>query len=313
MKNINQEGRKKTGIRSTRAFCCFMVTSLMILITLTGCEKKIDFKLNEQEPKLVVEASIENGQAPRVTVTKSIGYFSKITADILVNSFVHNASVYVSNGTLTHQLKEYTIPLGNGISIYYYSIDSSNLATAFIGQENHNYSLRVVVDSKEYKATTSIPKITKQIDSLWWKPSPGNSDTTEVIMTARVTDPPGFGDYIRYFTKINSQPTYLAPVNSVFDDLFIDGTTYEVLVQPGIDRNLDNQETDFFHRGDTVNFKISNIDKAGFDFWRTWEYSYASVGNPFSTPTKVLGNISNDALGYFIGYGSQYRSIIIPK
>jgi hypothetical protein len=43
------------------------------------------------------------------------------------------------------------------------------------------------------------------------------------------------------------------------------------------------------------------------------EFSYASVGNPFSTPTKVMSNISNGALGYFGGYASQYRTLIIPQ
>jgi hypothetical protein len=43
------------------------------------------------------------------------------------------------------------------------------------------------------------------------------------------------------------------------------------------------------------------------------EYSYSAIGNPFSTPIKVLGNISNGALGYFGGYGSQYHTLIIPK
>ncbi|MGZ5190852.1 MAG: DUF4249 domain-containing protein [Flavisolibacter sp.] len=280
---------------------------------LISCEKKIDFQPDEQEPKLVVEATIENGQPPVVTLMKSIGYFSKITTDILVNSFVHNASVFISNGTLTHQLKEYSVPIGNGLSLSYYSIDPSNPATAFLGQLNQQYSLRVVVDGKEYTSNTTIPNITKKIDSLWWKPSPGNPDTTEVLMVAKITDLPGYGDYIRYFTRINSQPTYFPPVIATFDDLFIDGSTYEVVVQPGIDRNSDSTETDFFHRGDTVNFKVSNIDKASFDFWRTWESSYTSIGNPFATPTKVLGNISNNALGYFAGYASQFRTIIIPK
>jgi hypothetical protein len=58
---------------------------------------------------------------------------------------------------------------------------------------------------------------------------------------------------------------------------------------------------------------LSNIDKATYDFWRTMEYSYYSIGNPFSTTTKVINNISNGALGYFGGYASQYRTIIIPK
>jgi hypothetical protein len=299
--------------RSVNLVSLLLVILAITTVFLISCEKKIDFKLNNTEQKLAVEATIDYGQPPVVRLMKSLDYFSQITPEILANSFVHNAQVFVSNGTLTHKLKEYSVPVGNGISLYYYSIDSSNLATAFNGQLQHSYSLRIVTDGKEYTATTTIPAITKRIDSLWWKPSPGNDDTTEVIMMARVYDPPGFGDYIQYFTKINQQPVFLAPVNSVFDDLFIDGTTYEVQVQPGINRTLEDQETNFFHRGDTVEFKLSNIDKASFDFWRTWEFSYQAIGNPFSSPTKVLGNISNNALGYFVGYASQYRSIIIPK
>jgi hypothetical protein len=43
------------------------------------------------------------------------------------------------------------------------------------------------------------------------------------------------------------------------------------------------------------------------------EYNYQSIGNPFSSPTKVLGNISNGALGYFGGYAAQYVYLIITK
>ena len=129
----------------------------------------------------------------------------------------------------------------------------------------------------------------------------------------RATDPAGYGDYIRYYTRNQRQPVFYPPMNSVYDDLFIDGTTYEVQIQPGYNRNGDTTDKDFFYRGDTVNFKISNIDRPTFDFWRTWEYSVSSVGNPFSTPNKVLGNISNGALGYFGGYASQYRTLVIPR
>ncbi|TAD90253.1 MAG: DUF4249 family protein, partial [Bacteroidetes bacterium] len=64
---------------------------------------------------------------------------------------------------------------------------------------------------------------------------------------------------------------------------------------------------------DTVEAKISNIDKATFDFWRTWEASQDNNGNPFGTPVKVIGNVSNGALGYFGGYSSMVRRIVIPK
>lgn len=278
----------------------------------TACEKSVSFKLDEVAPKLVVEATIENGQPPLVYLSRSLNYFSQINQNILANSFVHNAEVYVSNGTVTHKLKEYTIPIGGGYNFYYYSIDSSNLATAFAGQLNKTYSLRIVWDGKEYTATTHIPGITRHIDSIFWKQAPTGNPPEKVAVMVRATDPPGYGDYIRYFTRRNSEPFYPG-LSSVFDDQVIDGTTYEVQVERGVDRNESLPDGySFFNKGDTVTFKLCNIDKATFDFWRTMEYTYSSVGNPFSSPTKVISNISGGALGYFGGYAAQYRTLIIP-
>jgi hypothetical protein len=247
-----------------------------------------------------------------VILSKSVGYFSKISADLLNQSFVHGADVFISNGTLNHKLREYARSIGNGVTFYFYSIDSANLGSSFVGELNHQYSLKIISEGKEYTATTTIPNITKKIDSVWWKKPPVTSDSSKVIVMVRATDPKGYGDYVRYYTKTNREPFY-PPLNSTFDDYFIDGTTYELQVDKGVNRNLDiNFDENFFRRGDTVGLKLSNIDKATYDFWRTMEFSYSSVGDPFSTPTKVLSNIKGNALGYFGGYASQYRTIIIP-
>jgi hypothetical protein len=281
-------------------------------ILLIGCEKKVNFQLHDQPDKLVVEATIENGQPPVVILSKSVGYFSKISADLLNQTFVHGAEVFISNGAKNHKLKEYSRSLGSGVTFYFYSIDSANLGTSFVGELNRQYSLKIVSEGKEYTATTTIPNITKRIDSVWWKKPAVTSDSSKVIVMVRATDPPGYGDYIRYYTKTNREPFY-PPLSSAFDDYFIDGTTYELQVDKGVDRNLDiNFDENFFRRGDTVGLKLSNIDKATYDFWRTMEFSYSSIGDPFSTPTKVVSNIKGDALGYFGGYASQYRTIIIP-
>ena len=279
----------------------------------TGCERDIEIKLVDEKPKLVVEATIENNEPPVVLLSKSYNYFSAITPQLLASGFVRGAEIFVSNGVQTHKLREYARALPGGFNIYYYSIDSSNLATAFVGEFNRQYTLRIVAEGEEYTATTTIPNPTKRIDSVWWKPAPPQADSNQVTIMVRATDPPGFGDYIRYFTKRNSQP-FLPPTNSAYDDLFVDGTTYELPVEPGVDRNTTITDKDrFFLRGDTVVMKLSNIDKATYDFWRTMEFSYRSVGNPFSTPVKVLSNIRGNALGYFGGYASQYRTLIIPK
>lgn len=288
---------------------------LFFLIILSSfffsCEKDINFKLKYAEPVVVVDAQVENGQAPVVALSKSLSFFSAISADILANSFIHNADITISNGTLTHKLKEYTVPVGNGYFISYYSIDSSNLATAFVGEFNKQYNLTIKVDGKVYTSLTSIPPLTKVFDSLWTKAAPPNVDTSKRLLLVRAIDPPGLGNYIRYYTKRNSE-RFLPGFNSVFNDEVVDGTTYQGQVDPGVDRNLPAPTGDakFFARGDTISFKLSNIDKASFTFWNTWEFNQQSIGNPFSQPGKVIGNISNGALGAFCGYASQVGTII---
>ena len=287
---------------------------LVFLSFLLGaCEKDINFDLKNADNVLVVDASIENNRPPQVVLTKSLNFFSTIDPSLLINSFVHDATVTMSNGITTHQLKEYAVPAGAGAFVYYYSLDTSNMATAFLGSFNTTYTLKINAESKEYKAVTTIPLLTKKPDSLWWKKAPFQENTDKVVLMIKITDPPGLGNYIRYFTKANSQP-FLPGDNSVFDDQVIDGTTYQLQVEPGIDRNNPiAMDSNFFKRGDTITIKLCNIDRNTFKFWSSWEFSYRSIGNPFSQPNKVLGNISNGALGAFYGYAANYQTLIVPQ
>ena len=286
---------------------------ILLLLFITSCERAVDFNIQQVPSKLVIEATIENGQPPIVYLSKSLNFYSKIDQSLLSNNFVRNAEVYVSNGTLTHKLKEYPVPVSGGSNFYYYSVDPSSPATAFNGELNKQYSIRIVAEGKEYTANTTIPNTTRHIDSIFWKQAPAGNPPEKVAFMIRATDQQGFGDYIRYFTKRNREPFYPG-LNSVYDDQVIDGTTYEIQVERGIDRNDGTSEGyTFFNKGDTVTLKVCNIDKATFDFWRTMEFTYASIGNPFSSPTKVINNISNGGLGYFGGYAAQYRTLIIPR
>ncbi len=291
----------------------FQLVAAPLVLFLGSCEKGIQFKLNDVAPKLVVEATIENGQAPVVYLSKSQAYFSQLDLNVLAGSFVHQAEVSISNGTLTHKLKEYVVPAGGGYNFYYYSNDPASPGTSFTGQLNKQYSLRIVSEGKEYTSVTTIPNITRRIDSLFWKPAAPGNDPGKVAVMVKAYDPPGFGDYVRYFTKRNREPFYPGLV-SVYDDQVIDGSQYEIQVERGVDRNENLPDGySFFDKGDTVTLKVCNIDKATFDFWRTMEYTYSTVGNPFSSPTKVISNINGGGLGYFGGYAAQYRTIIIPR
>jgi hypothetical protein len=290
-----------------------VIVALAVCIQISSCEKKINFNLKAAPSTLVVDAKIENDQAPLVVLTKSFSFFDTISPQLLAGSFVHNAIVTISNGTLTHQLKEYTYPVTPGISISYYSTDSANLSTAFNGRLNTAYTLHISSEGKEYTAETTIPSLVKKIDSLWWKPAPFATDTNNVVLTIQSTDPPGLGNYIRYFTKKNNGP-FLPGENSVFDDQVIDGTTYQLRVDPGIDRNRPiPYASNYFKRGDTITMKLCNIDKPSYTFWSTWEFACQSIGNPFAQPNKIIGNLNNGALGAFYGYAAFYKTLIVPR
>jgi hypothetical protein len=298
------------------------VSGVIILVVLLSCEKAINPKLEIQSPKLVVDGQIEDGQPPIVVLTKSIGYFSSIDSSQLKNTFVRNAIVTVSDGIKTHQLKEYAVPVANG-TVYYYTNDPSQSATMIFGQIGKNYSLSIQAEGKTYTSSTTIPPPAKKIDSLWWKQSPRTEYPQEVVLWGRFTDPPGYGNYVRYFTKLNTSflpgrnnKGYLPGWYSVYDDQFVDGKTYDLEVNAGQDKNLPGDHplnSAYLYKGDTITMKFCNIDKASFDFWRTWEYSFAAIGNPFGTPAKIQSNVSNGALGAFCGYSVQYKTLIIPK
>jgi hypothetical protein len=294
-----------------RFFCWLLLIPLALV---SSCEKPIEFAPRNPEPKLVVDASIESGAYPVVYLSRSLNFFSSISFDQLANSFVRGAQVQLSNGTQTYPLREYEIPLADGYSIYYYSFDTLNPSASFRGVEGETYTLTIEADGQQYSASTLIPEFTKTLDSLYVTENVDRDDSSKVVLYGKFTDPPGFGNYTRYFTSVNGNP-YYPGLNSVYDDQVIDGKSYTVQIEQGVDRNseIDFEEYSYFRKGDNIRVKFCNIDKSVFDFWRTMEYSYSSIGNPFSSPTKVQGNISNGALGYFGGYAVQYLSIYVPE
>ncbi len=289
-----------------------IVLIVLLAIVFTSCEKNINFSLNESPQQPVIEASIENDVAPVVVLTKSFDFYSNIDTALLANLFIHGADISISDGTTSQKLIEYAVAAPQGSRLYYYSTDQAN-ASSLKGKLGGAYKLTINTEGRVYEAATTIPLLNKKPDSLWWKPAPFAKHNDDVIVMVKATDPKGLGNYIRYYTKRNNGP-FLASDNSVYDDQFIDGTSYSVPVDPGNDRNLNIKIDDnYFKKGDTVTLKLCNIDKATYQFWLTMQFAYQSIGNPFASPNKVTGNISNGGLGSFCGYGTIYKTLVIPK
>ncbi len=286
--------------------------SLVLAAVLSGCEKEVDVIPRDTPPVLVVEATIENGRPPLVILSNSFQFFDSLGLVDLEKSFIKGAEVTISNGQRTVRLEEYEEDLLDR-KWTYYTISRTNPGQAMIGTLKTAYSLNIVTSGKSYSAQTFIPDTSRRIIDIWWKQGLNEKDSSLVNVFVKITDPPGLGNYIRWFTSVNDS-AFLPGFGSVVDDALIDGTTYDVQIFRSYSRNadIDSETFGYFRRGEKASVKLSNIDKGTFDFWRTWEQNASNQGNPFGTPVKILTNIKGGATGYFAGYASQIKTIRIP-
>lgn len=275
------------------------------LIFLSSCEKTVSFQLNNAETKkLVVDGQIETGKTPIVFLTNAIGVTEPLNFNTVINSIARGAIVEVSDANRTIQL----IELNNAYQVA--PQDSS-----FVGVPGQVYKLKIQYLGKVYEASTKIP-IVKSLDSMWAvkRPISTGPDSNEVNIFARYTDPDTLGNFVRYFTKRNNE-SFFTGRNSVYNDEVINGNGIDVRIERGYDKINDTSTNTFsnFIIGDTIQVKWCAIEKSVYNFWNTLEFSTNSVGNPFSSPSAIMSNISNGALGVWAGYGSSFKTIIVVK
>jgi hypothetical protein len=291
---------------------------LIVISTLTSCEKELVINLPTTTGKIVVDGQIESGEFPIVGLTYSIGFFEKINLQNL--KFEKNAKVTVTDLTTNYSADLILLPLvfGNDTAYAYLGIDES-----LRGKFGHRYKLRVEANGNVHEAVTSIP-YQKTIDSIWHE----KLTTTDTAYSVHVIykDPDTIGNYTRYQTQVlrakkdaDLPENYLTFFRSVFNDAFNNGKGLPILVNLGFNQAININSTNgrnafekqrLLFKNDTVNIKFSAIDFNTFNFWETYEYSRNSTGNPFSSPTQVQGNVSN-AIGIWAGYGSTVITHIV--
>ena len=287
---------------------------LVLTICLLACQKEVHINLASSPSQVVVEGAIETNTPPYVILTSTIGFFSKIDLSTLQNSFLHGAVVTVSDDSTTVTLKEYAIDTGSNNHFYIYSIDTSNLANLMFGRPGKFYKLSITYNGITYTSTTKIP-YPKGVDSLWFGAPTFTRDKTPdsaVELFANYTDPDTMGNYVRYFTKRNNELYY---PSGIFDDGLVNGKHISNIdLYAGYDdsSNVNADSLIYFYPGDTVTLRWCEIDKGVYDFWNTYQFASNAIGNPFASPINVKSNISNGALGVWCGYGTIFRTLVVP-
>jgi len=324
--------------------CCMKswlwnVLLLLVLFASSSCEKDISVDIPDPEDKLVVEGWIEQDRPPFVILTQNAAFFGQTDVNQLDSFFVHNATVDVSNGTTSDTLKElclddlpdgaaqedftqsFGVPAGGdgeppNICVYtvediaQFFFDPSSYSS-FKGEPGTNYELTVKARGQTLKANDRIREL-MPIDSLSYR-FKDNSDTL-ISVIVNLREPEASGNFIRYFTKRNSEPFYAPQGGSVYDDNFFSGRYFSLPVERGISNSadVDFEEFGYFYRGDTVILRWTHITKEHYDFWSTLEYEQGNSANPFSSPTRINSNVEG-GLGVWGGYAADYDTIILPQ
>ena len=298
----------------------FFFILILAGVGLLSCEKEVNMNLSDSPKKVVVEGVIETGQQPYVTLTKSIGFFDKI--DLSAVDYVSNAIITVEDLTNSKiiTLREYKLDttVGNEVFSFYAPDFNDANAMAFKGEVNHYYKLTIIAEGNTHEAITKIPTTTG-LDSIWIEPVPGREDSFSSVKAFYI-DPDTLGNAVRIETltkryiKTGDPELYFTSFNSVYDDAIIKGTIVPLTIDLGFDKSKtytqqDYQTIGYVKKGDTITVKWSAIDKNVYTFWQTLIFSAGSVGNPFASPTKIQGNVSN-ALGVWAGYGVNFYTII---
>ena len=268
----------------------------LILLNLS-CQKEIDLNLPEAEEQIVVDGYIENNAYPYVVLTRSVPFFSEIDSVQLRSLVVTTAKVTVTcdsvSEILTLQPNEKFFPP------YVYR------GTTFKGEAGKKYSLKVEVSNKVITANTSITN-KASIDSIWFEPLKDND--TLGLLWMQIQDNPNESDYYRVLTKRKGKDSNYIPsmIFSAFSDINFNGKLFKIAVYKGITDFSHPLEDIYFNIKDTVNIRLSTMDKESYNCWMSLQNEMVNYGNPLAEPNNpIVTNITN-GIGVWTGFGSNY-------
>ncbi|QGY45707.1 DUF4249 family protein [Maribellus comscasis] len=255
------------------------IFSLAILFT--ACQDVIDIDLDSVEPKLVIDAVINDSVV--VKISKSTDYFEP--------------GIYppVSNAVVT-----VTENAGNLVQL-----EETNPGTYTeyqMGIEGREYTLEVEVDGEIYTGTVEMPyKVA--IDSISIEPTPDYMEFSGgYLVNCHLNDPEGIENYYRLIVSRIEQQSEPDDILYVYDDAFVDGNE--------ISMRWDDEQ---FFEQDTVIVELQTLAESTYDYYRTLSSLFESgmIGN--ANPSNPITNLSNDALGYFGAYTVSRDTVIISE
>jgi len=293
----------------------YSVVLILFSVIIFGCQKEVYIDLPNPEQKLVIEGFIEQDQYAVVSVTRNSPYFSPVDSSTLAKLFVINAKVIVSDGTQTEELM---LDFSNAaLGVWPFICYKGSVLKGEVGK---TYWLTIYAEGDTITGQTTIPEPV-QLDSIWWLPDNKHNIENDTLgyIWASYNDDPSEHHYFRLFSYRRGRDKSFVPLfGSVYDDILFDGMDLTFSMYRGVPSISDvdsiqkDKELFYFKKGDTVDVKITSIDREHYEFWRTIEQEVYMGGNPFMFPVLIRHNVKG-ALGVWGGYSATYYTLVIGK
>lgn len=306
---------------------------LLIILAVASCTKEVKIDIPGYEEQLVIDGRIETDMPPIILISKTKDIYSPTDMNAYLNSFVSGAVVTVSNGDTTVVLDEIctdNLPPGTeqmaadlfGIPVAelpnYHICAYTTFNTAIWGEVGKTYTLTVQFEGKTYTSSTKILQPTA-LNNVYWKQ---DEDAPQGFgfSWANLSDPAGQYDAYMWEVKRldigdDGQPkdaAFKATFAPVWDDEFINGTTFDFAFENPNNRDEDipDEQKFYYGIGDTVVIKLSKLDVDVYEFLEKKYLQLQTTGNPFASPTAIPTNIKGGALGVWAGYSPHFDTLI---
>lgn len=251
---------------------------LPVLLVFWSCEEMITVNLNNENPKVVIESFITNGEHPVIVkITKSQAFFNQSNFTPVINASVQLE--YLS-------VKDRLIEKGGG----YYTSSRAK------GVSGRTYKLKIVTAGETFGATVELPA-SVPIDTVYFQPGLFRNDSLNVVVEFR--DPAMTENYYR--VKLFRNGRYAVNDYYLLTDVFSDG---KKIISPVYYR--------YFSPGDTVVVELLNLERST---WRYFKGISESIqqGINSQAPGNPPTNLTGGALGIFGAWGSSVYRVILPR
>lgn len=261
-----------------------------------ACEDVIDIKLKDNEPKIVIEGTIDNTFHGEVRISRTVSFDQPYPASDPSSPLPPMLQVQnpVSGAVVTISQPDGPARRLTEISPGLYATTTVALRyTQDLVAKNTVYRLSVQVDDQWYEAESSMPPPV-EIETIGTVSSNVFGEERKGVGLL-FTDPAGVPNYYRYLLNVNGTPLKTL---FVFNDKYNDGKS--------VTRELFDFDTTL-ETGDVVNVTVQFIDAAVYRYW-----SSLGANNPgTAAPGNPVSNISNGALGYFSAHSVTHLGTVI--